>query len=93
MAKKIQSNAASKAKKDYLIEEMKAARARIDENIKTMNQFEILSIGAIWATYGAFFSFKISAPAALVFLASIPVLICTYGLFRYRAHADVIRTI
>jgi|GEM_PF-4736479 len=81
----------SKEQKGYLLEEMKAARSRIDAEIKTMNQFETLSIGAIGATYGAFFSFKISAQAPLIFLAFITVLICVYGLFRYRAHADVVR--
>ena len=75
----------------YLIEEMKAARARIDEEIKTMNQFEILSIAAIWATYYAFFSFKVIDPAAMIVLAFVPFVICVYGIFRYRAHADVIR--
>ncbi|MFA6267808.1 MAG: hypothetical protein WC670_19085 [Pseudolabrys sp.] len=75
----------------YLIEEMKAARLRIDEEIKTMNQFEILSIAAIWAIYGAFLTFKILDHGALVVMTTVPFAICVYGVFRYRAHADVVK--
>jgi hypothetical protein len=76
---------------DYLIEEMKAARLRIDEEIKTINQFEILCITAIFAAYYIFLYFRIINIGGLVFISIIPVVICAYGLFRYRAHADVIK--
>jgi hypothetical protein len=85
------NSALSKHEIEYLIEEMKAARQRIDEEIKTMNQFEILSITAIWVTYWAFLFFKITDYGALIVICFIPVLICVYGIFRYRAHADVVR--
>ena len=75
----------------YLVEEMRAARSRIDEEIKTMNQFEVLSIAAIWAIAWAFFSFKISDPGTLRLLAFVAFAVCIYGIFRYRAHADVVR--
>ena len=52
-------NASEEYKNEYLLEEMKAARNRIDEEIKIINQFEILSISAIFATYYLFLSFKI----------------------------------
>jgi hypothetical protein len=75
----------------YLIEEMKAARQRIDAEITTMNQFEILSITSIGAIYLIYFQFKIVDRGGLVFLTLLPVLICAYGLFRYRAHAAIVR--
>jgi hypothetical protein len=75
----------------YLVEEMKAARQRIDAEIATMNQFEVLSITSIGAIYLIFFQFKIVDPAGLIFLSLLPVLICGYGLFRYRAHAAIVR--
>jgi hypothetical protein len=91
-AQEVRSSAElSEFQREYLIEEMKAARTRIDEEIKTMNQFEILSIAAIWTTYWAFFSFSVKDHAALVLLTFIPFVVCVYGVFRYRAHADVVR--
>jgi len=78
-------------KNSYLIEEMKVARQRMDAEIITMNQFEILSFTSIGAIYVAFFQFKIVDHAALVFLSFLSVAICAYGIFRYRAHADIIK--
>jgi hypothetical protein len=75
----------------YLLEEMKAARQRIEAEINIMNRFEILSISVVGAIYFTFFQFKISNQSALVTLSLLPTLICVYGVFRYRAHADVVR--
>jgi len=75
----------------YLVEEMKSARQRIDAEITTMNQFEVLCLTSIGAIYFLFFQFRIVDHGRVVFLASLPVLISAYGLFRYRAHADIVK--
>jgi hypothetical protein len=75
----------------FSIEEMKAARGRIDQEIATMNNFEIVSVAAVGAIYLTFFSQRISDHSALVFLTALPVIVCGYGLFRYRAHASIVQ--
>jgi hypothetical protein len=75
----------------YLSEEMKSARARIDDEIKTINNFEIVSVSAVFASYYLFLSFKIVDYYAIILISFIPFLICIYGVFRYRAHADVVK--
>jgi hypothetical protein len=75
----------------FSIEEMKAARGRIDQEIATMNNFEIVSVAAIGAIYLAFFSQRISDHYALMVLTALPVIVCGYGLFRYRAHASIVQ--
>ena len=69
---------------------MKAARLRIDAEIATMNQFEILSLTTIGAIYFLFFQFRITDRGGLIFLSSLPVAISAYGIFRYRAHAHIV---
>lgn len=75
----------------FRIEEMKAARGRIDQEISTMNNFEIVSVAAMGAIYFTFFSQRISDHVALVVLSMLPVIVCGYGLFRYRAHASIVQ--
>jgi len=75
----------------FRIEEMKAARSRIDQEISTMNNFEFASVAAMGAIYLIFFSQRISDHAALIVLSSLPVIICGYGLFRYRGHASIVQ--
>jgi hypothetical protein len=75
----------------YRLEEMKTARARIDQEISTMNNFEIVSVAAMGAVYLTFFSQHISDHAALIVLSSLPIIICGYGLLRYRAHASIVQ--
>ncbi|PZU84538.1 MAG: hypothetical protein DI528_14395 [Shinella sp.] len=74
-----------------MLEEMKAARLRIDEDIRTMNQFEVLSIIAIGLIYWFMISEKLDSYFLLIIITAFPVLIAGYGLVRYRAHAAVIR--
>ncbi len=75
----------------FRIEEMKAARGRIDQEISTMNNFEFASVAAMGAVYLIFFSQRLSDHAALIVISSLPVIICVYGLFRYRAHASIVQ--
>ena len=78
-------------KEQYLIEEMQACRGRIDQEIAAMNKFETVSVIAIGAVYWLFFSEHIKDQAAIVLLTALPVIICAYGLFRYRAHASIVQ--
>lgn len=75
----------------YMIEEMKAARVRIEEEIKAINQFEVFSLTVIGAMYFVFFQFKIQDAGLIRVLSLLPVAICLYGIARYTAHRDVIR--
>jgi hypothetical protein len=79
------------ASEQFRMEEMKVARSRIDQEISTMNNFEFASVAAMGAIYLIFFSQKIADPAALVVLSLLPVIICIYGLFRYRGHASIVQ--
>jgi hypothetical protein len=78
-------------KDQYLIGEMQACRGRIDQEIAAMNKFETVSVIAIGAIYWLFFSERIQDQAAIVLLTALPVIICAYGLFRYRAHASIVQ--
>jgi len=75
----------------FRIEELKAAHNRIDQEIATMNNFEIVSVFAMGAIYFTFFSQKITDHTALIILFVLPAFVCAYGLFRYRAHASIIQ--
>ncbi|MDQ1186789.1 MULTISPECIES: hypothetical protein [Agrobacterium] len=87
----LQVRASADVRYQYLLEEMKAARTRIDEEIRTMNQFEILSMVAVGLIYWLVLSAESLRPLALALSAFFPVLISGYGIFRYRAHAHVIK--
>lgn len=59
----------------FSIEEMKVARSRIDQEIATMNNFEIVSVkAAIGAIYLIFFSQRITDQAALIVISALPSL-------------------
>ncbi|MDQ0457151.1 hypothetical protein [Rhizobium paknamense] len=75
----------------YLQEEMKTARMRIDEEIRTMNQFEILSIIAIGLIYWFLVGGQVKNTFVVGVVSFFPVLISIYGIFRYRAHAEIIQ--
>jgi Ca2+/Na+ antiporter len=75
----------------YRIEEMKTARQRIDAEILSMNQFEFASFAVIGAVYILVFQYNIRLQPLLSLLAFFPVILCAYGIFRYRAHADVVK--
>lgn len=87
----IQTRAGADVRYQYLLEEMKAARFRIDEEIRTMNQFEILTIIAIGLIYWLILSAENISHLSLSFASFFPVLITAYGIFRYRAHAHVVK--
>lgn len=75
---------------EYLIEEMKAAHNRIEEEVKSINQFEILAMSIIGAIYFLFFNFKIVDTGLIRALSLLPIAVCIYGLARYTAHRGVI---
>ncbi|MFT4276871.1 MAG: hypothetical protein QM576_10985 [Rhodopseudomonas sp.] len=79
------------SQEQFRVEELKAAHLRIDQEIATMNNFEIVSVFAIGAVYFTFFSQRVSDHGVLVILSLLPVIICGYGLFRYRGHASIVQ--
>lgn len=81
----------SSSRANYLVEEMKAARTRVEEEIKSINQFEILAMSIIGAIYFLFFNFRIVDPGLIRTLSLLPIVVCFYGFARYTAHRDVIR--
>ncbi|MEH3144866.1 MAG: hypothetical protein PGN34_05860 [Methylobacterium frigidaeris] len=74
----------------YLLEEVKSARSRIDQEISSMNSNEALNITYIAAIYLAYFQFKITDHWFLRLLSVLPVGIAMYGLVRYNAQRHVI---
>lgn len=52
------SNQSEESVPSLLIEHYKAARARIDQEIASMNSYETLVVSAWGAVYAAYFTFK-----------------------------------
>src|SRR3954468_110239 len=75
----------------YVVEEMKIVRNRIDAEIASMNQYEILVMGFIGAVYALIFQYRIADRTILLMLAALPIIVAIYGYFRYRVISRVIR--
>ena len=75
---------------EYIIEEMKVVRDRINSEIEVMNRYEVLSVGLVGAILTAIFQYKISARIPLFIITMLPALVGLYGYYRYRAHASIV---
>ena len=75
---------------EYVIEEMKVVRDRINNEIDVMNRYEALSIGLVGAILALIFQYKISARVPLFVITILPALVGLYGYYRYRAHAAIV---
>ena len=75
---------------EYIIEEMKVVRDRINSEIEVMNRYEVLSVGLVGAILAVIFQYKISARIPLFIITILPALVGLYGYYRYRAHAIIV---
>jgi hypothetical protein len=75
----------------YMIEEMKVAQTRMSADIDVMNRYEVYGISLIGAILALIFQYKIVDRQVLLVVTALPALVGTYGHFRCRAHAKLVR--
>ncbi len=85
------STSIDKPSADLVVEEYKACRALISQNITIMEQTETYAVGAVAAS--ASFTIGMNAHLLAIFSAWIPLMITGFGHRRFRALQQTIRRI